>query len=319
MNKNPLVSVVVLTYNTGQTIIHTLNSIYNQTYKNIELIISDDASADNTIEIIQEWLKGKDDRFVNCQFLQSKRNVGTCKNINKGINIAHGEWIKTIGDDILVDIAIDKYVDYVMSHKDCKMCVSRMELVGVGDIPEEIMSKYRQQWDYFFYKASECLEKQQSWINKELVFTGPTYFFSRELYNEVGGFDESYILLEERPFCKKVLYSGYRIHTIDEVLVKYQVNMNSVCHKRGKYDLPNRQLVLDDANMNLNDLIPEMMKRGDYLYAIDRLLYHKGMLIRIYFNNNIISLLLAKLLYLFSPYRYLRQLYRLFGYEERFY
>ena len=144
-------------------------------------------------------------------------------------------------------------------------------------------------------------------------------FFSRELYNEVGGFDESYILLEERPFCKKVLYSGYRIHTIDEVLVKYQVNMNSVCHKRGKYDLPNRQLVLDDANMNLNDLIPEMMKRGDYLYAIDRLLYHKGMLIRIYFNNNIISLLLAKLLYLFSPYRYLRQLYRLFGYEERFY
>lgn len=316
MNKNPLVSVVVLTYNSGLPIVQTLNSIYNQTYKNIELIISDDASADNTIEIIQEWMKGKENRFVNCQLLQSKRNVGTCKNINKGINFARGEWIKIIGDDILVDIAIDKYVDYVMSHKDCKMCVSRMDLEG--DIPEEIMSKYRQQWDYFFNKASESLEKQQYWINRELVFTGPTYFFSRELYNEVGGFDETYILLEERPFCKKVLYSGYRIHTIDKVLVKYQVNMNSVCHKRGKYDLPNRQLVKDDANMYLNDLIPEMMKNGDFLYAIDRYLYHKGMLIRIFFNNSIISLYLAKFIYIFSPYRYLRKINKLFGNEERF-
>ena len=316
MNENPLVSVVVLTYNTGPAIIQTLNSIYDQTYKNIELIISDDASADNTIEIIQKWINKKVNRFVNCKLLYSKRNVGTCKNINKGICATHGEWIKTIGDDILVDIAIETYVDYVLLHKDCKMCVSRMDLEG--DIPNEIMIGYRKQWNYYHRKASECLEKQRYWINRELVFSGPTYFFSRELYDEVGGIDETYILLEERPFCKKVLYAGNRIHSIDKVLVKYQVNINSICHKRGKYDLPNRQLVIDDARMNLYDLIPEMIKNGDYLYAIDRYLYHKGMLIRIYYNNNIISLYLSKFIYLFSPYRYLRKLNRLLGNEERF-
>ena len=55
-NKFPLVSVVIITYNSEKTIIETLESIKNQTYKNIELIISDDFSKDNTVEICKQCI-----------------------------------------------------------------------------------------------------------------------------------------------------------------------------------------------------------------------------------------------------------------------
>lgn len=47
---NPLVSVIVITYNSAQYVVETLDSVYSQTYENIELIVTDDCSQDNTIE-----------------------------------------------------------------------------------------------------------------------------------------------------------------------------------------------------------------------------------------------------------------------------
>lgn len=51
---NPLVSVVVITYNSSKYIVETLNSVKKQTYKNIELIITDDCSTDNTVSVIKD-------------------------------------------------------------------------------------------------------------------------------------------------------------------------------------------------------------------------------------------------------------------------
>lgn len=59
MMKNPLVSVIVITYNSSKYVLETLNSVAAQTYDNIELIISDDCSVDNTVEICRNWLKMK--------------------------------------------------------------------------------------------------------------------------------------------------------------------------------------------------------------------------------------------------------------------
>lgn len=59
MIKNPLVSVIVITYNSSKYVLETLNSVAAQTYDNIELIISDDCSKDNTVEICRNWLKMK--------------------------------------------------------------------------------------------------------------------------------------------------------------------------------------------------------------------------------------------------------------------
>ena len=68
-NYSPLVSVIVITYNSSKFVLETLESIYNQTYSNIELIISDDCSSDETINICQNWLYKNKNRFKNIELI----------------------------------------------------------------------------------------------------------------------------------------------------------------------------------------------------------------------------------------------------------
>ena len=56
MNNQPLVSVPVITYNSAKFVLETLESIKAQTYQNIELVISDDCSTDNTVQICRDWV-----------------------------------------------------------------------------------------------------------------------------------------------------------------------------------------------------------------------------------------------------------------------
>ncbi len=303
-----MVSCVVVTYNTGKNIVETLNSIYNQSYDNIELIISDDGSKDDTVQVLNSWIADHYQRFRRTQVLTETQNTGTCKNLNRGIKASHGVWIKSIGDDLLTPSAIEDYLKYVAVHEDCQMCVSRMTLFG--DCTHDVLKSYEKQWNYYFTKASESFDKQKKTINKELVFTGPTYFYSRALYDKVGGFDEDYILLEEWPFCKKVLSSGFRIHAIDKELVQYRVSENSVCHSRDKHDIPNPLLAQDLLKFFYSSSLKDLIANKEYLYAIDRYLWHKGLSLKLKYNNRL-SYFADKILNLLSPYKYLKYLMRL--------
>lgn len=94
-NSNPLVSIGVLSYNNSNYIIDTLESLDKQTYDNIEIIIHDDASTDNSREIINEWSKNKN----NVILLFADKNVGVCKSLNKLVKEAKGDYISNIASD----------------------------------------------------------------------------------------------------------------------------------------------------------------------------------------------------------------------------
>ena len=80
----------------------TLASAKAQTYTNIELIISDDASKDNTVEICEAWMEENSERFIRTELVKVSENTGTSANCNRGLKAAGGEWVKYIaGDDIL--------------------------------------------------------------------------------------------------------------------------------------------------------------------------------------------------------------------------
>ena len=81
--EQPLVSVPVVTYNSANTILETLESIKAQTYPNIELIISDDCSTDNTIELCLEWLELYKERFTRTEVLTVEKNTGVSANVNR--------------------------------------------------------------------------------------------------------------------------------------------------------------------------------------------------------------------------------------------
>ena len=106
--KMPLVSVAVITYNSSKYVLDTLESIKAQTYKNIELIISDDSSTDNTMQLCKDWCDQNKDRFVRIQVIEPEKNTGVAANCNRAEAACEGDWVKLIaGDDMLLPDCIE--------------------------------------------------------------------------------------------------------------------------------------------------------------------------------------------------------------------
>ena len=87
MSKRPLVSVIMSVYNEEEYIEKSLQSILNQTIQDFEVIIFDDCSTDDTVEIINNF---KDNRIF---LYQNAENQGLTKNLNQGLRLAKGEYI----------------------------------------------------------------------------------------------------------------------------------------------------------------------------------------------------------------------------------
>ncbi|EET1662312.1 glycosyltransferase family 2 protein, partial [Escherichia coli] len=112
--KNLLITIIVASYNSKDYILETLESCINQQYQNIEIIIVDDCSSDNSVELIKQWCKEKKSTSpkIRCILVESERNKGIPANLNNALPFINGDWIKCIGsDDILLPEAISEFVN----------------------------------------------------------------------------------------------------------------------------------------------------------------------------------------------------------------
>ncbi len=100
MKTEPLVSIMMTTYNRAELISEAIESVLLQTYQNWEMIILDDASTDNTRDVIERWLD-KDARII---YLPSSINLGISKNRNRGFLTSQGKYIAVLdSDDFWID------------------------------------------------------------------------------------------------------------------------------------------------------------------------------------------------------------------------
>lgn len=110
MGNNRLVSVIIPTYNCGKYIGYCIESILKQTYKNIEMIVVNDGSTDNTEEIIEKYFKGK-------VIYLKQENKGPSVSRNRGIRFSHGDYITFIdADDYLLPEFIEIGIEEILRH-----------------------------------------------------------------------------------------------------------------------------------------------------------------------------------------------------------
>ncbi|MCR4828078.1 MAG: glycosyltransferase [Bacteroidales bacterium] len=270
----PLVSVPVITYNSSKTIVETLDSIYNQTYKNIELIISDDCSTDNTIDICQKWISAHNKRFYSTKIIKSPINTGVSANCNRAEDACNGEWEKMIaGDDILFPKCIETFLKYVGDRTDLPCIFSRVQCFSaidgkIVDLP----------FDYDFFSLSR---EQQ--LNK-MVYNGncipaPGIFTNIVLMRRLGiRNDERIPFLEDYPKWINILNAGYKLELIDQELVKYRVScgISTMDHS-----LPFKKSIILTI---LLYMFPEWEKR-DPVDAIARLDQHIDYYLKQYYNS----------------------------------
>lgn len=225
----PLVSVPVITYNSSKTIVETLDSIYNQTYQNLELIVSDDCSTDNTVEICREWIEAHKDRFVRTEMLTVGKNTGVSANMNRADGACRGEWVKTIaGDDIMMPKCIEIYVDYVKEHPEAVCMFGKVEVFGDNS---EIVSRFQDTiFDYSFFSLS--FAEQYMWLITRSFQPIPaaSFFFNRMRIKDLGLENDIRVpMLEDWPKWIRCLENGVRFHFVDNIVVRYRVSDNSLC------------------------------------------------------------------------------------------
>lgn len=259
IKKDTLVSIVIITYNSSKYVLETLESVKAQTYKNIELIVSDDCSTDDTIQLIENWHKENSQFIDSYKLLKGSANLGIAPNCNKGVAASKGEWIKLIaGDDILSNDCIEEFIKEVQKSDDKYFYVSKVEIFFPGQKPSNFWPEK--------YQFPVSLKKQQKEILKANFIFNAGMFFKKNIANELGLFDENYTMIEDYPFDYKVLMNGYEFFLVDKVLVRYRVNYDSTSRPSKQQKFVNERSY-DDAYAFIQDkILPDLFKNNMFIW-----------------------------------------------------
>lgn len=236
--EDPLVSVVVGTYNSSKYVLETLESAKAQTYQDVELIISDDCSTDNSVEICRKWLVDNKERFVRVELLTVEKNTGVAANANRTLKASKGEWIKYIAaDDILLPDCIENNIKFVhQSSENISFLFSRCKfLVGHEFDDNHPRVKYYNEHEEEYKKSARG---QFLSLVKELFACPPTVLIKRNALIKLDGFDESFYETDDYPLLLKATSNGIKLHfhPIETVIYRFHdLSLSEQYYKKWVY------------------------------------------------------------------------------------
>lgn len=200
------VSVIITSYNKGKFLRECINSVKNQSYQNVEIILIDDCSTDNYTKEILNVLR-KDNQI---KFFILSENKGVSNARNFGINNSTGEYILIVdGDDKISETYIEKAVKIIDSNLDYKIVSCEVELFGYyhGKMP---LAK----------PEIEYLIAQNALIISSL--------FRKSDFDKTNGFNENMKEgLEDWDFWLSILEQGGKVHRIPETHFYYRISKKS--------------------------------------------------------------------------------------------
>lgn len=212
----PLVSVIVPIFNHSSYIEECLNSIKSSDYSNLELLLCDDGSQDNSLDVVKAWIEKNPN--VNTK-LYTQKNQGVCKTLNRLILESSGEFIVVCAsDDSLNTSGITERYKYLEDNTE-KLAVIGDAFI-INDESEVVGSSAMKE----LYSANYDNLKHN--IIRELVLrwsvVGPTLMIRKSAYDMIGLYDES-LAIEDREFYLRLLknnnlafipinVANYRVH-----------------------------------------------------------------------------------------------------------
>ena len=231
MSKTPLVSVVVITYNSAKYVLETLESCKIQTYRNIELVISDDASTDDTIIICEEWLKKNKDRFTRTKIIEADKNTGISPNLNRGVNAAYGVWVKMIaGDDILLPNCVTDYIEYIHEIGENVELIASRIISFESDKQGDKIEKHDNP-GYLFLNNSLNHQEQYQLALRAVSVSVISIFFLKSRFVEIGGCDERYPMYEDKPLLIRYLRNGTKFYYLNRFTIMRRLHNESITGK----------------------------------------------------------------------------------------
>lgn len=224
MNQQPLVSIFVVCYNAAEYIQETLESIRKQTYKNIELVVSDDGSKDQTVRIVQKWIEENKSRFVRVSVLSVENNTGIPANYNRAIKECRGIWTKNVdGDDLLYEDCIERNIEFVENNPNAEWVFSNvMDFSGsITNILGEHLSDERKS----FFRLD--VEEQFQSLLVANILPSQSCFIKTDLLKK-HPYNERYKCLEDEPMWIKLSKNGYKAYFFDRCTAYYRKGESTI-------------------------------------------------------------------------------------------
>lgn len=202
MNESPLVSIIIPIYNVEKYISSCLDTIIKQTYKNIEILLIDDGSTDNSSKVCDEYAK-KDNRII----VAHKTNVGVSKTRNTGLEMAHGEYIYFVDSDDYISLnTIERLIETLKeSGCDC----AYLNAVEVDD-DGNIFNKHQNYYSGAVVDGNKVVED----ILTDKIGSHLWRFITkREFYEGISFpqgqvFEDVYVIFRIIEKCKKIAFLG---------------------------------------------------------------------------------------------------------------
>lgn len=210
---NSLVSIIMPAYNSEKYIGKAIESVLAQTYNNWELIVIDDASKDNTLDIINDYRK-KDSRI---KLFQNKVNTGVSATRNIGIELASGDWIAFLdSDDIWLPYKLEKQMKYAELYG-AEFLFTGASFVDENGIPYKGIFEIPEKISYYELRKHNVISCSSVLIRKK-------FFESIKMEN-----DEMH---EDYAVWLRILRTGVIAYGVNEPLLIYRISRNSKSGKK---------------------------------------------------------------------------------------
>lgn len=216
-SEQPLVSVCVPVYNAGEFLQETLESVLNQTYKNIEFLVVDDSSTDNSREVITSWQK-KDSR-VKPIFL--KKNLNVCNAGNTAFGRTKGKYVAIIGhDDVWRPEKLEKQIAFLEEHPDIGACFTWG--VVIDEHQRDVSSKNR----LIYHAMNADNNSAENWLHRMILdkanwACAPSVCIQKATLERVGYYRYGLVQLQDYELWLRILCDS-SIYILQEKLTWYR-------------------------------------------------------------------------------------------------
>lgn len=273
MHINGLVTIGIPVYNREKYIAECLDSVINQDYNNIELIIVNDGSSDRTSQIIKSYAPKLKKRFVDFHYIDREQNLGTTFSTNEILELSKGEYFTHIGSDDILEFDFVSSLINVL--RETNTCVAVADCKFIDEEGKDISihaygRTFKRGMEFFTccreidYKSKEIFGTYKTLIEGNYI---PTIYLARtEKLKEAGGFKGTKFLEDWAMWLK--LSKICRFVFLDKVLYRYRQHTSNTIRTLKP------ELIRDTINLLLTekDYALKVGARNGYYHHFSRML-----------------------------------------------